>query len=135
MEEKKLELIARKLAHKILQTNGEVRRTLVDVLAEVTWLIGRDVEIDRNQDPIFWFDRKGRFCTRAKTPEEIQDSMILMGVAEGISLDVICQEDSERADRLKKWDAFQEMKCKYLEGLMRIQEMEEELRKAREGKP
>lgn len=133
-EERKLELVARKLANRILQTKGIVRSTLVEVLAEVTWIIGRDVEIDPGKDPVFWFDKKGRFCTRAKTPEEIKDSMILMGIAEGVTMDIICQEDAQWEERLKKWDAFEEMKCKYLESLMRIQELEEDLRKLREGK-
>lgn len=134
MEDRKLELVARKLAHRILQTKGVVRSTLAEVLAEVTWLIGRDVDIDQDRDPVFWFDKKGRFCTRAKTPDEIRDSMILMGIAEGVTLDIICQEDAQWEERLKKWDAFEEMKCKYLESLMRIQELEEDLRKLREEK-
>ena len=129
MEERKLELIARKLAYRILEAKGVVKSVLVELLSEVTWLIGRDVEIDPNNDPIFWFDRKGRFCTRAKTPQEIQDSMILMGIAEGVSLDIICQEDAQWEERMHKWDALQELKCKYLEALMRIEELEEARRK------
>lgn len=129
MEERKLELIARKLAYRILDAKGEVRSVLVELLTEVTWLIGRDEDIDQDKDPVFWFDRKGRFCTRAKTPEEMQDSMILMGIAEGVSLDIICQEADQWEARMRKWDAFQEMKCKYLEALMRIQVLEESKRK------
>lgn len=131
MEDRKLELVARKLACRILQTKGVVRSTLAEVLTEVTWLIGRNVDVDPNEDPVFWFDQKGRFCTRAKTPDEIRDSMILMGIAEGVTLDIICQEDAQWDERLKKWDAFEEMKCKYLECLMRIQELEEELKEER----
>ena len=130
-EERKLELVARKLANRILQTKGIVRSTLVEVPAEVTWIIGRDQPKDQEPDPIFWFDKKGRFCTRAKTPEEIKDSMILMGIAEGVTMDIICQEDAQWEERLKKWDAFEEMKCKYLESLMRIKELEEELKEER----
>lgn len=133
MEERKLELMARKLAYRILKSRGVERSVLVEMLAEVTWLIGRDVEIDQDKDPVFWFDKKGRFCTRAKTPEEIQDSMILMAIAEGVSLDMICQEDAQWEERLNMWDAFQEMKCKYLEALMRIQELEDELKQKKEG--
>lgn len=131
MEDLKLEGLARNLSKRILQSRGVERSTLIEVLSEVTWLIGRNVEIDPNHDPVFWFDKKGRFCTRAQTPEEIQDSMILMAIAEGISLEQVCKEDANWEDRMKKWNAFQEMKCKYLESLMRIKELEEELKEER----
>lgn len=133
MEERKLEWLARTLAYRILKARGVERSVLVEVLAKVTQLIGQDVEIDQNKDPLFWFDRKGRFCTRAKTPEEIEDSMILMGIAEGISLDMICEADALWEERLNKWNAFQEMKCKHLESLMRIRELEEELKQRKEA--
>lgn len=127
MEESKLQLLARSLAEKVLKARGQRREVLIEVLAEVTWMIGRNQPKDQEPDPVFWFDKKGRFCTRAKTKEEIEDSMVLMAIAEGVPIDVICQEDSEFFDRADKWETFQEMRCKYLEGLMRIKELEEEL--------
>ena len=133
--EDKLQLLARILAEKVLESKGTERAVLCEVLAEVTWMIGRDQPEDQNPDPVFWFDKKGRFCTRAMTCEEIEDSMVLMAIAEGVPIDVICQEDTEFFDRAEKWDAFQEMKCKYLEGLMRIKELEEELQAVKLQQP
>lgn len=135
MEESKLQLLARSLAEKILMAREPDRGALIEVLTEVTWMIGRNLSKEQEPDPVFWFDKKGRFCTRAKTREEIEDSMVLMAIAEGVSIDVICQDDSEFFDRAAKWDAFQEMKCKYLEGLMRIQELEEELQAVKRKEP
>lgn len=133
--ESKLQLLAGSLASQALKAKGERREVYIEVMRWVAWLMGENVPLPREEDPVFWFDKKGRFCTRAKTREEIEDSMVLMAIAEGVPIDVICQDDSEFFDRAAKWDAFQEMKCKYLEGLMRIQELEEELQAVKMKEP
>lgn len=127
MTENKLQLIARTLGGWILASKGAEKGTLAEVLALVTGVMGRGEELQTDSDPIFWFDPKGRFCTRAQTKQEIEDSMALMAIAEGVPIDVICQEEEEFFERAAKWEAFQEMKCRYLEGLMRIKELEKEL--------
>lgn len=125
--ESKLQLLAGTLASQALKAKGERREVYIEVMRWVTWLMGENVPLPREEDPVFWFDKRGRFCTRAMSKEEIEDSMWLMGIVEGVPLDVVCRMDSEFFDRADKWSVFQEMKCKYLEGLMRIQELEEEL--------
>lgn len=131
MEDAKLEQLSRRLIRRILVAEGQAHRVLKAVLNDVRKLMGRDVEIDPKEDPVFWFDRKGRFCTRAQTKEEIQDSMIIMGIADGVDLIAALKEDPQCFDRARDWTAFQEMKCKYLEALMRIRALEEELKEER----
>ena len=131
MTENKLQLIARTLGGWILASKGAEKGTLAEVLALVTGVMGRGEELQTDNDPIFWFDPKGRFCTRAQTKQEIADSMALMAIAEGVPVDVICQEEADFFERAAKWEAFQEMKCRYLEGLMRIQELEREVQTLR----
>ena len=135
MTENKLQLIARTLGGWILASKGAEKGILAEVLALVTEVMGRGQEIPADKDPVYWFDPLGRFCTRAQTKREIEDSMMLMAIAEGIFMDDIRQDDPEWEGRMKAWDAFQEMKCRYLEGLMRIKELEEALQEVKLRQP
>lgn len=130
MTENKLQLIARTLGGWILASKGAEKGTLAEVLVMVTEIMrkGEDLQTD---DPVFWFDHKGRFCTRAQTKQEIADSMAIMAIADGVPIDVICREEADFFERAAKWEAFQEMKCRYLEGLMRINELEKELQEVK----
>ena len=127
MTENKLQLIARTLGGWILTSKGEEKGILAEVLAMVTAVMSSGEEIQTDNDPIFWFDPKGRFCTRAQSPVEINDSMALMAIAEGVPIDMVCRENDDFFEKAAKWDIFQEMKCGYLEGRMRIKELEKEL--------
>ena len=127
MKESKLQYLGRTLAERVLIATGEERKTLCSVLADVMWVMGQDVELPEN-DPVHWFDQKGRFCTRAQSREEIDDAMVLMAIADGISIDLICRENPRLVERVQEWGAYQEMKCCYMEALMRIKELEEKLK-------
>lgn len=126
MKESKLQYLGRTLAERVLITEGTERKTLISVLADVVWLMGKDVTLPES-DPVYWFDPAGRFCTRAQTKEEIEDSMILMAIAEGVHICDICEKDPGVMDRHRDWEFFQQMKCAYMEALMRVQELEESL--------
>ena len=132
MIENKLQQIARALGGWVIVSKGEERGAFAQALALVTQAMGEGREIANEEDPIFWFDKKGRLCTRAQTPKEIEDSMVLMAIAEGVSWDEVCQQAEEWEANMEKWNAFQEMKCKYMESLMRIQELEKELEHLRQ---
>ena len=127
MTESKLQYLARSLTERITTAEGTERETLITVLADVRWLMGQDVTVPEN-DPVYWFDGKGRFCARAQSKEEIESDMILMAIADGVSLDAVCRKNPDLGDWIRDWNAFQEMKLKYMEACMRVQELEEQIK-------
>lgn len=126
MTENKLQRIARTLGGWILASKGEEKEAFAQVLVLVTQAMGGGDECTTGEDPIFWFDDKGRFCTRARTKEELENSMILMDIAEGLCSDESWESEESWENYGYQWNAFREINCKYKAAISKIGELEKE---------